>query len=293
MTPALSFPANEQLGFIFRNSQESQPGPEHLRVGSRTVLLRFTRNEAARRYILRMSEDGSARVTVPRRGSLKSAREFVGRHLAWIEKQLQKRATRPAQPPVWAHGTEILFRGEATRLQVEPDGKRALVGDQSVALAQSFTDLRPTIERQLRIVSSKELVARTWELAAVHQVIIRGVTVRNQRSRWGSCSARKTISLNWRLIQTPPFVRDYIILHELMHLREMNHSPRFWHQVQQVCPDYAKAESWLNQHGGLLRAGVIETGAMARPCRKRQNRQQRFLRASKIPSASECLLQGD
>jgi predicted metal-dependent hydrolase len=79
------------------------------------------------------------------------------------------------------------------------------------------------------------------------------VTVRNQRTRWGSCSRRGTISLNWRLIQTPPFVSDYIILHELMHLREMNHSPRFWRQVETVCPGYRTAEEWLKPHASLLR----------------------------------------
>jgi len=77
--------------------------------------------------------------------------------------------------------------------------------------------------------------------------------VRNQRSRWGSCSHRGSISLNWRLIQAPPFVRDYILLHELMHLREMNHSPRFWSEVESVCPYYQVAERWLKAHSRLLR----------------------------------------
>ena len=90
-------------------------------------------------------------------------------------------------------------------------------------------------------------------MASLHQVTLSRVAVRNQRSRWGSCSAKKTVSLNWRLIQTPPFVLDYIILHELMHLREMNHSRRFWTQVEKVCPDYLQAEKWLNHHSGMLR----------------------------------------
>jgi predicted metal-dependent hydrolase len=77
--------------------------------------------------------------------------------------------------------------------------------------------------------------------------------VRNQRSRWGSCSPRGTISLNWRLIQAPPNVRDYIILHELCHLRQMNHSDRFWREVASVCPDYQRAELWLKRNGDLLK----------------------------------------
>ena len=79
------------------------------------------------------------------------------------------------------------------------------------------------------------------------------VTVRNQRTRWGSCSRRGTISLNWRLIQAPGFVRDYIILHELAHTLEMNHSDRFWRQVETLCPDYRNAERWLKQHKEVLR----------------------------------------
>ena len=78
------------------------------------------------------------------------------------------------------------------------------------------------------------------------------MTVRNQRSRWGSCSRRGTISLNWRLIQAPVFVRDYLILHELAHLKEMNHSRRFWREVARLCPDFAQAERWLKEHASLL-----------------------------------------
>ena len=78
------------------------------------------------------------------------------------------------------------------------------------------------------------------------------MSVRNQRSRWGSCSAAGTISLNWRLIQTPDFVRDYIIYHELMHLREMNHSDRFWDHVEEVCPGWREAERWIKRNGSLV-----------------------------------------
>ena len=81
---------------------------------------------------------------------------------------------------------------------------------------------------------------------------VRRVSVRNQRTRWGSCSRRGLISLNWRLVQTPDTVRDYIIHHELMHLREMNHSERFWARVEAVCPGWRDAEKWLKRNGSLL-----------------------------------------
>jgi len=89
-------------------------------------------------------------------------------------------------------------------------------------------------------------------LAQQHEVTVAAVSVRNQRTRWGSCSRHGRISLNWRLIQTPVFVSDYIILHELMHRRQLNHSARFWQEVERVCPEYQKAERWLKQHSALL-----------------------------------------
>jgi predicted metal-dependent hydrolase len=101
-------------------------------------------------------------------------------------------------------------------------------------------------------LAARELPARVLELAAPHHLPVQRVTVRNQRSRWGSCSRRGTISLNWRLVQTPLFVRDYLVLHELAHLREMNHSSRFWSEVERICPDFPEAERWLKQHSGLL-----------------------------------------
>ena len=108
------------------------------------------------------------------------------------------------------------------------------------------------MSEHLRRLAAKELPARVIELAAPHNFPVRRVTVRNQRSRWGSCSRRGTISLNWRLVQTPLSVRDYLILHELAHLREMNHSRRFWNEVTRLCPNFREAERWLKQHSGLL-----------------------------------------
>ena len=120
-------------------------------------------------------------------------------------------------------------------------------------VSDAQADLRPAIQNHLRNLASEELPPRVMELAALHGVNVFRVTVRNQKSRWGSCSRRGTISLNWRLIQTPDFVRDYIILHELAHRRQMNHSEKFWQEVERLFPDYLQAERWLKQHSNLLR----------------------------------------
>jgi predicted metal-dependent hydrolase len=110
----------------------------------------------------------------------------------------------------------------------------------------------PPETRALRREAEQVLAARTRELAAQHRLAPSRITVRRQRSRWGSCSRRGTISLNWRLLHAPDFARDYVILHELMHLRELNHSPRFWALVEAACPRRREAETWLKKHATLL-----------------------------------------
>jgi predicted metal-dependent hydrolase len=212
-------------------------------------------NTRARRYVLRLRPDGSARVTIPRGGSLSAGRRFAAGHESWLARQLERLASRPAQPAPWRLGTEVILRGERRIIEtaVGSGGSAIQLGDEVISVDGSDVDWRLVIERHLWRLAIRELPPRVLELAACHQLTVRRITVRNQRTRWGSSSRRATISLNWRLVQTPPFVRDYIILHELCHLREMNHSARFWREVGRVCPDFALAEQWLKQHAALLR----------------------------------------
>ena len=218
-----------------------------LEVGSEQIPIAFAKNTKARRYILRI-QDGLARVTIPRGGTLKYAEEFALKHRDWIQKQMQR------APIEWADGTIVWFRGELVRLMVREDDEMLWVrfGEQELTIARGH-DLRLAVEARMRTLATRELPPRTRELAQVHGMEISAVTVRNQRSRWGSCSRSKRISLNWRLIQTPELVRDYIIVHELMHLREMNHSPQFWAQVENAFPQWREAEKWLRRNSGLLR----------------------------------------
>lgn len=214
-----------------------------LDLGQRTLPVLYVRNPKARRYILRMLPDGRARVTIPRGGSLECACRFAERNKSWIERQLAK------APTAWGEGTVVMLRGEPLSLRFE--GPVLCLGGH--AIGTPGANVRSAVECWLRLLAAPELTARTLELADRHGERILAVHVRNQRTRWGSCSAKRTISLNWRLIQTPPFVRDYIIVHELMHLREMNHSARFWQHVAEACPDYLQAECWLRKNAALLR----------------------------------------
>jgi predicted metal-dependent hydrolase len=244
-----------QLEWLFGPRQPAPPEDHWLVSGGRRLRLCFVRNRRARRYILRLRPDGAARVTVPRGGSFIEARRFAERNLGWLERQLLRQAMQPCRPLPWQLGTEILFRGQGVRLELGENARAPSIrfGGEAVAVTDADGDLRPAIEHHLRRLAAKELPARVSELAALHQLTVKRVMVRNQRSRWGSCSRRGTISLNWRLVQTPPFVRDYLVLHELAHLKEMNHSRRFWGEVARLCPDFREAERWLKHHSSLLR----------------------------------------
>jgi predicted metal-dependent hydrolase len=238
--------------FVEKFRKRETPATETLLVGSRQVPLLIVRNPRARRYLLRVRPDGTPRVTIPRGGSAAAALQFVERNRPWLERQWQLMQTRSRQPAVLQVGSEVLFRGEQVQIQSNQPGFIQF-GSEILAMKMPATDLRPGIENHLRRLATAELSVRVAELASMHGFVVNRVTVRAQRSRWGSCSRRATISLNWRLIQTPAYVRDYIILHELAHLRQMNHSIRFWREVERLCPDYLVAERWLKEHNGLLR----------------------------------------
>lgn len=221
----------------------------------------FVRHPRARRYILRVLPDGTARVTIPRRGSRREAERFVNTQQRWIEQQRLRRMelqARPSTATIDPH--TILFRGEpiAIERRLDRDGAMVMFRDRRLPLKSVTDDPRYAVVRHLREVAAVELPARLLELAVPHRLTVSRVSVRDQRTRWGSCSSAGRISLNWRLVQMPDHVRDYVLLHELMHLREPNHSRRFWRHVAAVCPDFQQSRRWLRAHESLLALRAAE-----------------------------------
>jgi predicted metal-dependent hydrolase len=174
----------------------------------------FTRHPRAKRYVVRVRDDGSVHVTIPRWGSRREAKAFVDSQRAWVEAQ-RERAERTRQPL-----------------------DRHLPEDMVAAL---------------RARALNELPPRLMQLAAAHGLTVRRVSIRNQKWRWGSCSRNGHICLNWRLVQMPDWVRDYVLIHELMHLRRLDHSTRFWALVATACPRQHEARGWLRANEHLLR----------------------------------------
>ena len=210
----------------------------------------------ARRYLLGLQPDGAARLVIPRRGTEAEGIRFLERSEAWLLKRVaQWRSRNQARQP-WVDGTSFLFRGEEVGLRMGKGegGLRLCFSDQIISVPHALPDYRDVVLGHLRGIAERELPVRTRELALLHGIAVHRVTVRAQKTRWGSCSARGTISLNWRLIHAPPRVVDYLIIHELMHCREMNHSARYWKLVGKAFPDYRHAEQWLKKSRIELRA---------------------------------------
>jgi predicted metal-dependent hydrolase len=153
----------------------------------------------------------------------------------------------------WTHGSVIRLDGSPVTVEIlhMPTGTVARYGGRSVHV-KNTEDVRADIECDMRLLARMRLVPRVHELAAQHGLTVARVSIRNQRSRWGSCSRAKAIALNFRLVQMPPDVCDYVLIHELMHLRQQNHGPRFWALVEQACPAYRDAEHWLRVQGRTL-----------------------------------------
>jgi predicted metal-dependent hydrolase len=217
--------------------------------------VRLRRNAKARRYTLRInSGTREAVLTMPPRGSLKQANEFAQKHGAWIAARLR----RLPQAAPFSQGTVLPLRGVDHRIE----HRRTARGTVWVASGEGGEPLlcvagaEPHVARRLRDFLKREakadLEAASKRAAQALGVSIKRVSIRDQSSRWGSCSTTGVLSYSWRLILAPPFVLDYLAAHEVAHLVEMNHSRAFWRLVERICPQMSSARAWLNTRGTEL-----------------------------------------
>jgi len=249
----------------------SKPKPEtfQMKTPGLDAPVQVRRSPRARRISLSVNEaKRGAVLTVPRHTSLEEAGRFLAQHFDWLQKRL---AAMPSAVP-FRDGVVLPLRGGDHVVHFTPNVKRrgAVWLEEKVEIA-SF-DL-PTINiagseehapRRLKDWLKREARSDLSERCNVHaetlQVRPKRITVRDQSSRWGSCSASGVLSFSWRLILAPSDVLDYLAAHEVAHLREMNHGPRFWSHVRETCAHLEKAKSWLRKNGAQLhRYGAEES----------------------------------
>jgi len=245
---------------LFRRPPE--PRMIEVAVGPATYQVQVRRHARARRYTLRIqAATREVVLTMPPRGSLKEARAFAERHGGWIAARLGR---LPVAVP-FRHGTLLPVRGLDHRVD-HRRGARGTVwseaagdGMRLLCVAGEVPHVGRRIADHLKREAKRDLEAASRRYAARLGVAVKRVSIRDQASRWGSCSATGVLSFSWRLVLAPPFVLDYLAAHEVAHLVEMNHSPRFWRTVIGMCPDTRRAKAWLDAHGAELhRYGVAE-----------------------------------
>jgi len=237
---------------LFRRTSEPTAITVHFE--NEIYLVNVRRHRQARRYTLRIhAANREVMLTMPLRGSVRQAKEFAQKHGAWIATRLKR---LPAAAP-FTHGTVLPLRGREHRIE-HRRGVRGTVWveihghEHLLCVAGDEAHMPRRVRDYLKRHAKHDLEAASRLAAQQIGVTFRRVSVRDQTSRWGSCSSTGVLSYSWRLIFAPPFVVDYLAAHEVAHLIEMNHSRRFWRLVERICPQMGRAKAWLDAHGADL-----------------------------------------
>jgi len=195
---------------------------------------------------------GGAELVLPKGVSTKKGLSFAQSKSDWL---LDHIAALPA-PVLFAEGAEVPILGALHRIR-HLSAKRGLNGpvwqdDGCLFVTGDASHMARRVRDWLKAEARRELTARTVAAAQELGVVVKGITLRDPQSRWGSCSTRGTLSYSWRLILAPESVLDYVVVHEVAHRAEMNHGPKFWALVERLIPDTETPRDWLRLHGSAL-----------------------------------------
>ncbi|WP_093158198.1 M48 family metallopeptidase [Aliiruegeria lutimaris] len=221
---------------------------EHVLEGDPPVRLVLRRSARARRYSLRVSRlDGRVTLTMPKSASPARALEFAREKAAWIRTRL---ADRPSEV-LADFGASLPVDGRQMRIEA---GSRNLLDMEGgrIVVSQRSKSAPAAVLALLRALARDRLVAASDHFAEGLGRDYSRITLRDTCSRWGSCSSAGALMYSWRLILAPPEVLRYVAAHEVAHLAEMNHGPRFWAQVERLYPGYQAHRVWLRSHGETL-----------------------------------------
>ena len=221
---------------------------ELLKIDGRAVELNVRLNPRARRLIVKVHPTtGEVMVIAPSKRALDRAVEFARGESDWIARQLAHVPARVVLAP-GAHipfrgADHLILRGGSGAVTVEPGILR--VGGHVEHAPRRLLDF-------LKKQAKRELEQKCFEYGARLGIKPKRITVRDTASRWGSCSSTRSLSFSWRLILAPSFVLDYVVAHEVAHMKEMNHGAGFWRIAQSLIGDVIPAQAWLRQHGSAL-----------------------------------------
>ena len=214
--------------------------------------LHYRLRYSSRRSIgLRIDADGLL-ITAPHRCPERDIEAALSARAAWIFRHLQQRPAASAPLGLLQQGS-VLYHGQALALQVNSGRAAVAVTSDTLLLTlpAGSTDAQAThiLSRWFQQQARRQFAGRVFHFAALLGVATPLLRLTSARTRWGSCNQRGEIRLHWRLLQAPPAILDYVIVHELAHILELNHSPRFWAHVERAYPDWRTAREYLREHG--------------------------------------------
>lgn len=219
-----------------------------------TVPLVWRRSKRARRMTLRVDAiEGKIVLTLPERTSRQHGLLFIQKHHDWISSTM---ASLP-EKPILAHGHEIFIEGVQVPIQHQPQARRGVwLDDQGLHVSGAAAHTERRVRDFLRVLAKERLTAAVRHHSQMLQLFPSRLDLREVRTRWGSCTRQGRIMLSWRLLMAPIKIRDYVIIHELAHLRHFDHGPDFWTLVDKFCVDGRSgrlaAERWLRENGTAL-----------------------------------------
>lgn len=210
---------------------------------------------AKRRTIaLIVERDGSLTVRAPRRATLNDIYGFIQEKTDWILRSREKlKAIKPIPKKAYVDGERFLFLGQEYELRLVPPQRPALKFDGRFTLSTSAQERGElAFTKWYKTQALTLFTERVNHYANLHGLIPKEVKVNSAKTRWGSCTSAGTLNFTWRLVMAPLEVIDYVVLHELAHLKVKNHSPRFWKLVESLCPDFKHHRKWLRDHGETM-----------------------------------------
>ncbi len=216
--------------------------------------IHWRRSARARRVSLRIDpRDGAVVVTLPPRAGRNAGVALLMTHAAWVSDRL---AALPEAIP-FVDGTSIPLAGVPHRLRRDPAARRGVwIDDGEICVSGAPEFFSRRVRDFLHHEARRRFAVQAMEKARIAGLVVRRVTVKDTRTRWGSCAADGAIAFSWRLLMAPDFVQDYVVAHEVAHLRHMNHGKRFWALVSRLTPHMDAAIPWLHAEGArLLRIG--------------------------------------
>ncbi|SDX17959.1 hypothetical protein SAMN05444358_103271 [Ruegeria halocynthiae] len=227
----------------------------HALPGTPLVPLTLRKSAQARRISLRISQlDGRVTLTYPTGIAEAEALDFAHQKEDWIRGHLQDRP----EPETVGIGQSISIEGKARRI-VPTSGRRVLLSDSEIGVPTGAEARR--LARFLKELARDRLTGACDDYAAMLDRPYSSITLRDTRSRWGSCSSAGALMFSWRLILAPSEVLHYVAAHEVAHLVEMNHSPAFWAQVQRIFGPYEVPRRWLRDNGAELHRYRFDSAA--------------------------------